>query len=494
VAEFDPTAWIDDQVEEIESQPCPICGSADKEEILLLCDSCDAPYHTHCVGLDRVPNGNWFCMECESDGAYERAQSTQAAGRQARTSNRRTQRTQAQVRQARQRARTDDWQGAWHVIAGRVWDALNVDLDYDYDDEELNFAPDYRRGQREAQRWQQRMNIAARQGARDVFRDVAQPMIRPREHPIAPQESPEEAQAWGAFEKAKELESGQGSRKRKSRSATASPAEPPKEPERKLKRPRTRRPGAEPAGSSSDASGSSRVRAVTESSRSRPNVDTNGSTNGGTSFLSSLLKEVESSVTPDGELPFLNFRTTAASPSLEHSSPAASPTSSNYPTPRAMSATPPPHITQRPGSPLPLTSHIQPIFPPASYPPSRPAIETAQEDPSSPLAHTTLELRQPRPQKKKHSSINRSEETSPSRATMSSEAKAEVSSLVRKALNPFWRATRITNKQYEDINRIVSRTLYEKISEPDKLDEQSKSAWEKIATAEVAKAVEGLTA
>src|SRR6187402_2817219 len=74
VAEFDPNAWIEENdMADEEANPCPICNESDQEDVLLLCDGCDAPYHTHCIGLDRVPNGHWFCMECAEDGAYSRA-------------------------------------------------------------------------------------------------------------------------------------------------------------------------------------------------------------------------------------------------------------------------------------------------------------------------------------------------------------------------------------------------------------------------------------
>ena len=37
---------------------------------MLLCDSCDAPYHTYCLNppLDEVPEGNWICPECVQSG------------------------------------------------------------------------------------------------------------------------------------------------------------------------------------------------------------------------------------------------------------------------------------------------------------------------------------------------------------------------------------------------------------------------------------------
>ena len=63
VADFDPSAWINDNLGEEVASTCPICDRSDQEDVLLLCDECDASYHTHCVGLDRVPNGQWFCSK-----------------------------------------------------------------------------------------------------------------------------------------------------------------------------------------------------------------------------------------------------------------------------------------------------------------------------------------------------------------------------------------------------------------------------------------------
>lgn len=51
----------------ISEDPCVICGSGDNAQLLLLCDGigCDKPHHTYCMGLNSVPDGDWFCPECE---------------------------------------------------------------------------------------------------------------------------------------------------------------------------------------------------------------------------------------------------------------------------------------------------------------------------------------------------------------------------------------------------------------------------------------------
>jgi hypothetical protein len=76
---------------------------------------------------------------------------------------------------------------------------------------------------------------------------------------------------------------------------------------------------------------------------------------------------------------------------------------------------------------------------------------------------------------------------------MSIEAKEGINKIVRSALEPHYKKPAgITKEQYATINRLVSRMLYDKIADPDNF-ENAKESWEKVANAEVAKAVEGLT-
>ncbi|OQS00547.1 transcription factor [Achlya hypogyna] len=59
--------------------PCRVCGKSDQEEYLVLCDGCDAPFHTFCHSgcvcckerprnnfkkVYDVPEGDWFCKFC----------------------------------------------------------------------------------------------------------------------------------------------------------------------------------------------------------------------------------------------------------------------------------------------------------------------------------------------------------------------------------------------------------------------------------------------
>jgi len=76
---------------------------------------------------------------------------------------------------------------------------------------------------------------------------------------------------------------------------------------------------------------------------------------------------------------------------------------------------------------------------------------------------------------------------------MSIEAKEGISKIVKSALAPHWKSAEITKEQYADINRDVSRKLYDIVADHSRAEE-SKEKWEMIATHEVASAVRSLTA
>jgi len=49
---------------------CVICNKdTGEDDSPLECDKCDAPYHLKCLDppLDAVPEGEWFCPDCEDD-------------------------------------------------------------------------------------------------------------------------------------------------------------------------------------------------------------------------------------------------------------------------------------------------------------------------------------------------------------------------------------------------------------------------------------------
>ncbi|WOK92735.1 hypothetical protein Cni_G01426 [Canna indica] len=62
-SECEDLAEIEDDV-----KVCDICGDAGKEELLAICSRCsDGAEHTYCmrIMLDKVPEGEWLCEECE---------------------------------------------------------------------------------------------------------------------------------------------------------------------------------------------------------------------------------------------------------------------------------------------------------------------------------------------------------------------------------------------------------------------------------------------
>ncbi|KAI1844720.1 hypothetical protein JX265_007021 [Neoarthrinium moseri] len=529
VAEFDAQAWLDENPEEAEpSRPCIICQNPEHEELTLLCDGCDAPYHTYCVGLECVPRGHWLCMECNAqyravleEELEEWEDRSNAAGRSDYLP-----RTQATMRRARRRARSDEWQGAWGQIASHVFDILDLDLDNHDDDEALH---NYRRAQRrrererqEYQRWQQRLSIANRLGAGASFAaNIARGLpqrTQPQQPPPPPPETAEEKQAWGDLERAMEVSSSSTSstnnaasannttpntRKRKSRSATASPREPPQQPERRLKRPRTRRmpQSGEPS--------SSRQNGEPSSAMQNGGGPSNGL--GAPSFLSSLLKEVEANTPSDDENVRVLLGTTAR-PTVDASSPATSPSPSGPSSPRALSATPPPRgITDRPGSPLALSTHIEPVyFSPAGFSPTRgrngsdqsgsDSESTAQRQrhrrQNGSTSHSGIRHPQPRRHTPVHINTDighdvRSPESSPTRESLSLKAKESITAIIKAALKPHYKSGSINADQYTIINRDLSRKLYKEVPE-ETLSDETRRHYEKMATKEVARAISEL--
>ena len=487
---------IEDYDEEVEDQPCLICGEDDNEEQLLACDGCDAYYHTYCVDMEDVPIGHWYCESCETQRAIESVCPTVSTRPAQRTHHTADRRTRGQQRQLRNRNQANS--SSWALVWQSVWDNLNLDLDFPFD--EGSDAARIDRAQRAAsqrhdfRQWERRFQVAERQGGVNRFRDTASALLdlhATREHPTLPEpESREEIRAWNAFEKAKEIEL-DPSPKRKRRSATTSPsdAEPHLQPQRPLKRPRTRRTIDNAESSINvppETSGPSSSRAS-----GLHNVAAQGN---GPSFLQSMLREIETSSAPEGLQTHQNTQLVAGHSSPQPSSPGASPTTSNYPSPRARSTTPPPSVATRPGSPFSLTSKVEPIYPPAEFSPVRSPTDTS-------LVHRPhTEMRQPIKSRRRSqppmqsSSPPRSEDTSPSRATMPLSTKTDLQRMVSTALTPHYQSNTVSKDQFTDINRNISRLLYEKVGDAGSVNGETRKTWERLASDEVAKAVQSLKA
>ena len=488
VAETDPSLLVEALYEdEPEESPCPICHDDDNEDVLMACDGCDAYYHTYCVGLDAVPTGHWFCENCEAvrliDAVSPGVPNGTSSTRPHRQSDRRT---RGQVHRSRNLG--PGINSSWARVWQSVWDNLNLDLDFPYDDSSVSPRSNRRAlaQRREFRAWERRLQVAQRQGGPNRFGETASALLDltpRREQPAVPQpESQEELRAWNALEKAKMIEDDPSTRKRKSATASPSEPEPAAEPERPLKRPRTRRNVENPDTPSSDSRRTS-VAGPSSSSASRPS---NTPTANGPSFLQSMLREIETSTTVDDKKglgrTLQNIATNHSSP--QPSSPGASPTASNHATPRAGSTTPPPMAATRPSSPLSLTSKVEPIFLPAEYSPIR-------SPPDNAIAHRP-HRRQARPPGRNSSPPSRSVETSPNRALLPLSTKTDLQKMVSSALKPHYASNAVNKDQYTDINRNVSRMLYDLVGDTEDVTGHSREGWEKVANDEVAKAVHAI--
>ncbi|KAI9845258.1 MAG: hypothetical protein M1837_005014 [Sclerophora amabilis] len=501
VAELDPSVIVDDIIaDDLDSQPCVVCGNEEHPELLLLCEGCDLGFHVYCVGLDSVPADEYWCENCSP----HRALGPQGSGRDL---PRRPQTVpegsyfQRQGRHLRslRAAHFYHWESVWQS----VWENLDLDLDNPSEDEEG--LSQYRRSHRSrAMRslsrqaaWEARQDVAEEQGGSEARFEDTRPALLNRFARRQKSESPppitqDELRAWDAYEKAKEAETTKtGKRKRKS--TTTSPAEPEasQPAERKLKRPNTKN--------------TRRVQELGEPSSDNPNRPVgaskhpgNESSNGEPSFLQSLLRKVEDEgSTPSKGVP-PRYRTgsisTAGLPTdhfspASSSSPGSSPTTSNYSSPRAMSTTPPPPPpANRPMSPLSLTSKVEPVFPQRSFSPSSSSLPTT---PSSRAAKAKSKSRshegsrsRPRTRTASHHGSSNSPESSPERAR-----KADIQKMVKSALSPYYHNQGMAKDDYTNINRNISRMLYREIGDVDVLEDKAREFWEKFAVDEVAKAV-----
>ncbi|KAJ6051440.1 uncharacterized protein N7446_006072 [Penicillium canescens] len=497
VADVDPSMVIEDDPADF--QPCTLCGSADHEDVLLLCDGCDAPSHLFCLGLDEIPSGAWYCQRCESQRTSAAAEVSAPPSRPVEQRSRRTRAQQRRLQNTNQ-TNSHHWARVWQS----VWDHLNLDLDFPFDDDRSaeRVMQQRRReeaNQREFQAWQRRFEIAERQGSGNRFRDTAslfdlEPTrpSRPRvpRVPTPEPESLEEMRAWNAFERAREIENNPNAA-RKRKEPTMSPSPEPTEPQRKLKRPRTRRPQELAALAQQNQTG--------ESSRAASaNARINGESSGGPSFLSSLLKEVEDAPSRNSYGPSAATSVVLTDgPSPGPSSPSISPASSSRSSPIMSSTTPPPFPRSRPISPIQLSSPAEPSSPPFSP-------EVSFSGSPSNGANGTTEDTTPRstgrprsriPQRALHAlqtSHSRSADSSPTRAGPSLALKSDIQRMVGTALKPHYRKKTISKEQYTNINRTISRMLYDRVGDKQTLESDERTNLETEARYEVQNTIDAL--
>ncbi|SMR49863.1 unnamed protein product [Zymoseptoria tritici ST99CH_3D1] len=466
-AEIDPGMIVDDELFAVEAwEPCVVCGVSDDGHSAMYCDGCDRTVHIFCAGFDDAPEV-WYCETCLVDMEND----ADLPGMASAVNRRPRARNGAGVARSRappRRRRNNDavWARVWQEVAQR----LDLDLDFPFDEEVIEQRTEEQR--REFQRWQRRFEVASNnQGATQRLRGIAQGRLNSSSEPQPAPESQEEIRAWNAFDKARESHDAPPAAQRRKRRATESPASPQdgdntEQPQ--LKKPRLRRPPTAPGQpESSNAAAARRVEPT---------------------FLSSLLREVE------------NKPITAASPatsdqayghvSPHNSSPARSPASSDCGTPHA--TTPPP---QRPLSP-PLSSTVLPVTSPlaATFSPFSPTGNGEYARHPEGLHRRGRRRRGHSDPQDQYESApeDRASSQSPSR-NMSYSAKEELQRMVKLALGTRYRDKEITKDQYTDINKSVSRRLYDLVRDASALaDQEQREKWQGVANDEVQKAIGAL--
>ena len=431
-----------------------------------------------------MPDQGWFCGSCEtrraaSPGSYRSPDVELLWWLRGHRENRAER--QAYQRMVASRAASRRWMAAWRS----VWEGVSIN------DRDTSL--------REWHRARVAAALAAGSNRLDELPVVWQES-RPRPKQPEP-ETKEEIMAWNVFEAAKAIEeepSGKKtqrrsinvpqsravrtSRKRKrnfSSSSSSLEDEIPilassPQPERALKRPRTRRVPDQNEPYLSLARSNPHP-APDDSQAAHPS-----------SFLRSLLKEVESSTAPTGS----NGQTCLPQrgapidvKTAQNLSPGVSPTTSIQSSPRLISSTPPPF------SPTLLTSNIEPLYPSPEFSPERspasPGLPLHQNN-SSP-ERALQNGRQSRFQipSMPSSSPPRGMEGSPNRHGMSLEVKTEISAMVKDALQSPWNNQLISKQEFTEINRKVSRTLYDRIGQVEHLDSILRKAGQRMAKEEV---------
>lgn len=506
VADIDPSMIVEEDDYTLEEDDgsydaCMVCEEFGDASQLMYCHSCEQLCHVFCAGLDRMPSrGAWYCQPCMDNGSVGNASLRRpAASGPAAWINGRS-------RVPRHNRGPDEWVGVWQS----VWNRLQFDIEFPFEDEEQseNHSEVLRR---ENDEWERRFELARQMGAGPRFRVAADNIhsrrrgstrsSRPtnrtlhREPPKTPKdpESQEEIRAWNQFDKAREqlaqddghpAPSTTGSttsrRRGRKRKATHSPASPTEseprvqQPERKLKRPRTRLLTDNGESSSAAALRNTHTPNNIPTSASSPRVAYQSEASPAPGFLQSLLQEVEVDrfAEREKEIAAPRPRRIIVERACSPTSPGLSPI---YQKSQGM-ATPPPLNLSRSKSPVQQDDQLSPTYSPFS-----PADEERLGRRSIP--HRAAGL----------SSPSRSKDSSPSRPSLSYSTKAELQRMVTAVLKPMYLKKEVTKEQYTEINRDISRLLYEKVGEAgaDALaDHDTREKWQQMASTEVLSAVQ----
>lgn len=437
--------------------PCLLCSESDNEEVMLLCDGCDGPFHTYCCELNEVPQGTWYCPFCLNLEAEPTVLLEEASGQRGRSraggSNQRSS-LHSETRRARPRRRTQrnasvasrvrhtDSHGSWARVWHDVWSHRTRGMERAEDGQEAEEAA--------LREWNRRAEIAQAQGdGYSGFRAAAPSIVairwsRPRERvPVDSPASPEAIAAWGAFDEFRRQEARKDqstSRKRRpSKVSTPSPKDilESTQPERKHKRPRTR-----PSSTFTNVS-TRELKVVTGLSTPSVNAEQR------TSVFGSWLSKLDGASALDGG-------TTERS---DH----GSPPSCTYPTPRVTS-TSPTVTSPKAFAGLPTRS---PSSPPWSRPHSPVIVASPVNGPCSPTigsrrsSFTIQQIHFDNSLPPEGSPI-----LQPAQPNLSLKSKEEIQSIVRAALRPHYKSKKVSTEQYTEINKVVSRHLYQIVGSP----------------------------
>jgi hypothetical protein len=229
---------------------CIICGHADQEDVLLLCDNCNDAYHTHCLDIEGIPEGDWFCPNCINFTGIDFTRNFPAPARHARTAIS-SSRGRRVARPSRRRQLQQQWDRAWARMRDRAWEALDADVRADEANGEVRGLTE--RQHEERIRWMNRLSQSSNSGAAYLRATRSESGRSNRgDTPPAAMSDPEEDRAWSMFDAARSSAERAAKRTRRtssredtpSSSRNGTPRTPVRSPPtqaRKLKRPRTRR-------------------------------------------------------------------------------------------------------------------------------------------------------------------------------------------------------------------------------------------------------------
>ena len=408
-----------EETEEYDESPwrCIICGRADQEDVLLLCDNCNDAYHTHCVDIDDIPEGDWFCPNCINFTNLDfTTRDFPAPGRRARTAIQAVLHPTSRGRRGsrRRQLQQQQWDRAWARMRDRAWEQLDADVREDEASTEGQRRGLTARQNEERIRWMNRLSHSNNSGAAYLRATRSESGRSNRgDTPPAAMSDPEEDRAWSMFDAARSSVERAAKRARRtssredtptsSRNATPrTPVRSPPTQTRRLKRPRTRRvtPPPEPQEAAPDTT------TVTPGSVSGPRrTPSTAPTESGGTFLQGLLSNINRPKSPQTPLDYSAVLTPAARSLLFGPSPPHSP---------------------------PLTA----------------ATNTSKLD-SFPGLNDPLPVSPEPPPPRQRSS-------SPSFAV-----KSQIQNLVSQALKPHYRSGELSREEFTEINKKICRKLYE---------------------------------